>query len=322
MPQFTWREGMALTAVAGAITLGAVGYHTLRVRQPGDSTAVDVRPHTLDGSPAAVATNADGTLAIAAKGADSAATPNSEIVVYVTGAVKQPGVYALRPGARIVNAIHAAGGFKANAQQEALNLADMVQDADQINVPATRPADRFEGEAIRTEQRHSDAVPVAAAMTPRITVRPIIIPGRALVAATGPAKPRPHGRVLGTPAVAAADGGTGTISGLVTPPSSGGEAPDRQVSPPEGAEVAPPPSGASAHRISDKLKSAGDGVVNINTAPLEELERLPGIGPAMAQRVIDYRTQIGSFTSIDQLRDVKGIGDKRLEKLRPFIVVN
>jgi len=70
------------------------------------------------------------------------------------------------------------------------------------------------------------------------------------------------------------------------------------------------------------LKSAGDGVVNINTAPLEELERLPGIGPSMAQRVIDYRTQIGSFSTVDQLRDVKGIGDKRLEKLRPFVVVN
>jgi competence ComEA-like helix-hairpin-helix protein len=59
--------------------------------------------------------------------------------------------------------------------------------------------------------------------------------------------------------------------------------------------------------------------VNINTATAAELELLPGIGPAMAARILEHRTQIGRFTSIDQLDDVRGIGPKTLEKLRPLV---
>jgi competence protein ComEA len=77
----------------------------------------------------------------------------------------------------------------------------------------------------------------------------------------------------------------------------------------------------SASRSTAKLSSPGQGVVNINTADSDELQRLPGVGPSTAQKIADYRSQIGRFTSIDQLMDVKGIGPKKLEKMRPFVAL-
>ena len=60
-------------------------------------------------------------------------------------------------------------------------------------------------------------------------------------------------------------------------------------------------------------------LLNINTASAEALQTLPNIGAKMAQRIVDYRTQNGKFTNVDGLQNVKGIGAKTLEKLRPFI---
>jgi len=58
--------------------------------------------------------------------------------------------------------------------------------------------------------------------------------------------------------------------------------------------------------------------VNINTANEEELDTLPGIGPAMARRIIEYRTQHNGFQSIDELDQVKGIGPKKLVNIKPY----
>ncbi len=61
--------------------------------------------------------------------------------------------------------------------------------------------------------------------------------------------------------------------------------------------------------------------VNLNTATKEELVALSGIGPAKAQAILDYRTQHGGFKSIDELKDVKGIGARRFEKLKSELTV-
>ena len=64
-----------------------------------------------------------------------------------------------------------------------------------------------------------------------------------------------------------------------------------------------------------------DGMVNINTAGVEELHTLPGIGPAMAQRIIDYRQLNGAFKSIDEIQNVRGIGAKKFENIKSRIKI-
>ena len=60
-------------------------------------------------------------------------------------------------------------------------------------------------------------------------------------------------------------------------------------------------------------------LLNINTASAEELQTLPNIGESTAQRIINYRTQHGNFANVDALQNVRGIGAKTLEKLKPFV---
>lgn len=92
----------------------------------------------------------------------------------------------------------------------------------------------------------------------------------------------------------------------VTPPSIAA-APDAPPEPTEEAvRVAPP----TTHHV------------NLNTATQAELELLPGIGPAMAKRILEYRATHGKFTSVDQLDSVKGIGTKTMAKLRPLVSVD
>ena len=63
------------------------------------------------------------------------------------------------------------------------------------------------------------------------------------------------------------------------------------------------------------------GTVNINTASLEQLVELPGIGPAKAQAIVEYRTNV-PFKTVDEIKMVKGIGDKMFAKLAPHLTVN
>lgn len=67
--------------------------------------------------------------------------------------------------------------------------------------------------------------------------------------------------------------------------------------------------------------TAAEWRVNINTGTLEELDLIPGVGPVIAQRIIDYRTENGPFTDVSELTNVKGIGDTTLEKMLDYIIV-
>jgi competence ComEA-like helix-hairpin-helix protein len=82
------------------------------------------------------------------------------------------------------------------------------------------------------------------------------------------------------------------------------------------------PTGASQTASAPLLSEEQAGpLVNINTAPSEELEKLPGIGRALAARIISYREQYGRFRRAEHLIMVRGIGDKRFRRLRSFITV-
>ena len=63
------------------------------------------------------------------------------------------------------------------------------------------------------------------------------------------------------------------------------------------------------------------GPVDLNTADVGALDGLPGVGPVLAQRILDWRTTHGRFSSVDELGEVSGIGDKVLAALRPLVTV-
>lgn len=162
----------------------------------------------------------------ASDGSSSKTSAETEVYVDVDGAVASPGVYRLQDGARVSQAIDAAGGLTAEADVTGLNRASKVTDGQKIYVPTVG------------EQQ--------AAL------------------ATG-----------------GAEGGAAAASGT----------------------------------------DASSGLVNINTASAAELQTLSGIGPSMAQSIIDERTQNGAFASVDDLMRVSGIGEKKLAKIKDCICV-
>lgn len=91
---------------------------------------------------------------------------------------------------------------------------------------------------------------------------------------------------------------------------------DTSASPRANSSVQPNPS---YFDTSTRVISSDRILVNINTANTEQLMTLPGIGPSYAERIIAWRNKNGSFTSIEQLLEIQGIGLQRLDKLRPFL---
>ncbi len=98
----------------------------------------------------------------------------------------------------------------------------------------------------------------------------------------------------------------------------------RQVIVPERAAAAPPAGAAAAGAAA----AAGGGAagppgapLNLNSATLEQLDTLDGVGPGIAQRILDYREQHGGFSRVEELGEVPGIGAKRLATLTPLVTV-
>jgi competence protein ComEA len=194
-----------------------------------------------------------------------------EIVVHVTGAVKKPGVYHFQSGMRLYQAVEKAGGFTQDADKEALNLADLLQDADQLNIP-TRA------------QVKQNVAPIT-----------VLAPQTARATKTAPATP-----------------GKGRVLGKTTPPIVTALAPKETRS-------ASPPAAEEPEKPDTKLRKPGDGVVHLNSATAEDLQRLPGVGEVMAEKILAYRQEIGKFTAIEQLKEVDKIGDKKFAAMEPFL---
>jgi competence protein ComEA len=149
------------------------------------------------------------------------ATPSAEIVVDVSGKVREPGILRLPAGARVADALRAAGGVRPGVSTEGLNRARFLVDGEQV--------------------------------------------------------------VVGAPAGAVA------------------------------------PAGPAAGRLPGATGTGPAAPVSLNTATAEQLDTLPGVGPVLAQHIIDYRTQHGGFRSVDELREVNGIGDSRFTDLRDLV---
>ncbi|MEU4197954.1 ComEA family DNA-binding protein [Kribbella sp. NPDC026611] len=87
-----------------------------------------------------------------------------------------------------------------------------------------------------------------------------------------------------------------------------------------GLPNAPPPTHPPGSSTTNSSPTpAATDPVNLNTATLDQLDALPGVGPVLAQRILDYRTQNGPFTTIDQLQEVPGVGPKKFDSLKPHV---
>jgi competence protein ComEA len=87
----------------------------------------------------------------------------------------------------------------------------------------------------------------------------------------------------------------------------------------DGQQVVVPAAGAAAAGQAAAPGTPGAARVSLGTATVEQLDGLDGIGPTLAQRIVDYRTEHGGFGSLGELREVEGIGEKRFESLREAV---
>jgi competence protein ComEA len=86
------------------------------------------------------------------------------------------------------------------------------------------------------------------------------------------------------------------------------------------ARNAPAPDGQNAPPT-DRLEAAAEQRINLNTATREELEKLPGVGSGLAERIVEHRERYGHFRRVEHLLIVRGISERRFREMRAFITV-
>lgn len=156
-------------------------------------------------------------------------TSQEEIcIIHIAGAVKQPGVYRISSGERIIDVVKMAGGALERAHLDMVNLAAPIHDGQKIIIP------------FMPEERDDELLRIAE-------------------------------------------------QGLTIPESD---------------------------------YSANSGLININSATARELELLPGIGPALAERILEFRKNNGMFRKIEDIKGVSGIGQKRFDAIKEMITTH
>jgi len=234
---------------------------------------------------------------------NNGAKGKSSLVVHIAGRVRRPGVYKLSSGTRVRDAIQKAGGPLPDADIDALNLAAWVEDGTRIEVTLRK-----------------NARPIAAAVAPSTAVAPSI-DTRAIAAGIKAEISADISETVATElrkaiAQARAEARALSTASVAARPREG----RRKLK--AAANVSP--QGTPA--VSDKPAKAPRGYlvknpINLNTATAEQLQTLPGIGPAMAAKILAYRQEAKGFKTIDDLDNVPGVGEKKLEKLRPLVTV-
>lgn len=113
---------------------------------------------------------------------------------------------------------------------------------------------------------------------------------------------------------------TDTIASEVSNSTRGDVSYETEATPHGRTSPEPDRANGSENRESDELSESSSGRIDLNRASHNELQQLPGIGPAYASRIIERRERVGPFISVDELIEIRGIGRKRLEVLRPLVV--
>ncbi|MER5714803.1 ComEA family DNA-binding protein [Streptomyces sp. NPDC002132] len=240
------RSVIALSVVVVTVAAFAVqhfwsgGAHTVRAPEVVRAASYEEGERSGPGGGREAAAGASGAAAGGAAGVVGArgragvagagvGAGTAEIVVDVSGKVREPGIHRLPAGSRVVDALKAAGGVRPGTNTDGLNRARFLVDGEQVVV------------------------------------------GGAVV------------------------GGGGAVGG--------------------GAASGPAAGGAAG-----PVAGTGAGVpVSLNTATVEQLDALPGVGPVLARHIVDYRAQQGGFRSVDELREVNGIGQRRFADLRDLV---
>ena len=241
------------------------------------------------------------------------------LVVHVAGEVKKPGVYTLKNGARVFDALQKAGGATSVADANALNLAAPAEDGAKIEVPRkTKTPPKLAQKPVVVEdlnesnEKSSDVAPeISAPETPELDAK---LPFASEAAAAQlPVKRESKRATSSTRSVK-------NVSAKREKPTAKKPRAKKEKSKTiAGLPRALTPSGKLSNNASPEFLTKNP--LDLNRITQEQLEALPGVGPSLAGRVLEYRKQNGGFQSVDELDNVKGIGEKKLNDLRPLLRV-